>query len=432
MKSQVFDFIGIGLGPFNLGLACLSQPLSQLNAIFLEKKPQFGWHTGMLLPGSTLQTPFLSDLVTMADPTSPFSFLNYLKQNNRLYQFYILENFNPSRIEYNDYCNWAVKKLNNIIFEETVEEIDFLEDEKIYRIKSRNAQNDTDTIYYTKRLVLGSGTQPFIPDHCQDLAQQACHTAQYLEQKPRLQQASSITVIGSGQSAAEVFYDLLCDIERFPYHINWITRSSRFFPLDYSKLTLEMTSPDYVDYFYGLPIKKRADLLDQQKPLFKGINLSLLEQIYQKLYALNLSETPRVTMMTNAELVSGHYHHDQKLYDLSLHQKEQDRHIGIKTEALIFGTGYGYKEPEFLKPIKTRIAYLDNGQHDVSRHYTIDKNHNEIYVQNAELHSHGFAAPDLGMGCYRNSKILAHICGHKIYKTEDRIAFQNFDPAAVL
>ena len=34
----------------------------------------------MLLEDSTLQTPFMSDLVTLADPTSPYSFLNYLKE----------------------------------------------------------------------------------------------------------------------------------------------------------------------------------------------------------------------------------------------------------------------------------------------------------------------------------------------------------------
>ena len=37
----------------------------------------------------------MSDLVTLADPTSPYSFLNYLKEKGRLYSFYIRENFYP-------------------------------------------------------------------------------------------------------------------------------------------------------------------------------------------------------------------------------------------------------------------------------------------------------------------------------------------------
>ena len=54
------------------------------------------------------------------------------------------------------------------------------------------------------------------------------------------------------QSAAEVFYDLLQDIDTYGYQLNWMTRSARFYPLEYTKLTLEMTSPDYVDYFHEL------------------------------------------------------------------------------------------------------------------------------------------------------------------------------------
>jgi lysine N6-hydroxylase len=41
------DFIGIGLGPFNLGLACLTEPLPGLNGVFLESKADFDWHSGM-------------------------------------------------------------------------------------------------------------------------------------------------------------------------------------------------------------------------------------------------------------------------------------------------------------------------------------------------------------------------------------------------
>ena len=34
--TQPYDFIAIGIGPFNLGLACLTQTLSQVNGLFDE------------------------------------------------------------------------------------------------------------------------------------------------------------------------------------------------------------------------------------------------------------------------------------------------------------------------------------------------------------------------------------------------------------
>jgi lysine N6-hydroxylase len=91
MTNSTYDIIGIGIGPFNLGLAALCEPVEQIKALFLDQKSQFHWHPGLLLENTSLQVPFLADLVTMADPCSKFSFLNYLKAQSRLYNFYFLE-----------------------------------------------------------------------------------------------------------------------------------------------------------------------------------------------------------------------------------------------------------------------------------------------------------------------------------------------------
>lgn len=71
MSERVHDLMGIGIGPFNLGLACLAEPLD-LDAVFLDARDGFAWHHGLMLEESTIQVPFLADLVTLADPTSPY------------------------------------------------------------------------------------------------------------------------------------------------------------------------------------------------------------------------------------------------------------------------------------------------------------------------------------------------------------------------
>ena len=96
--DEVFDIVGIGIGPFNLGMAALAHPLVQSNelkAIFFDENQGFCWHPGVMFPNSTIQVPFMADLVSLADPTSPWSFLNYLKRQGRIYQFYIRESFYP-------------------------------------------------------------------------------------------------------------------------------------------------------------------------------------------------------------------------------------------------------------------------------------------------------------------------------------------------
>lgn len=66
---------GVGLGPFNRGLAALLAPTG-VDAVFFDDKPGFAWHPGLMLPGAEIQVPFLADLVTLADPTSRYTFLN--------------------------------------------------------------------------------------------------------------------------------------------------------------------------------------------------------------------------------------------------------------------------------------------------------------------------------------------------------------------
>lgn len=427
MKKPVYDFIGIGLGPFNLGLACLAEPVENLSTLFLEQKSHFAWHPGIMLDDSTLQTSFLSDLVTMADPTNRFSFLNYLMQKGRLYPFYISENYYPSRKEYNDYCNWAVGLLKNIRFMQEVRQIEYDEKYQVYLVSAHDCENETRKIYQAKHLVLGVGMQPYKPDCAHGFNKNIAHTSHYCFEKKKIQCCKSITIIGSGQSAAEVVDDLLNENEKFDYQLYWITRSPRFFPVDLSKITLEMTSPAYADYFYNLEGDQKAKLLGGQKALYKGINYELIEKIYRRLYEDKIKRRHSTRLMSNCELLSMHGSVDNtNIYDLHFRQQEQGRDFSLKSEAVIFGTGYEYCEPAFLKHIQDRIHYLDSGQYNVDRFYSIDGGRREIFVQNAELHSHGFVAPDLGMGSYRNACILNQICGRIVYPIEQKSIFQDF------
>ncbi|KKL66993.1 hypothetical protein LCGC14_2139420, partial [marine sediment metagenome] len=136
MDKPIYDVIGIGLGPFNLSLACLTAPLEGVSSLFLDKNAEFNWHPGMMLPEVSLQTPFMSDLVTLADPTSPYSFLNYIKQQGRLYSFYIRENFFLLRQEYNQYCQWATQQLPNLRFNSEVQHVEYSQDSDIYIVQT--------------------------------------------------------------------------------------------------------------------------------------------------------------------------------------------------------------------------------------------------------------------------------------------------------
>ncbi|MFF2138550.1 lysine N(6)-hydroxylase/L-ornithine N(5)-oxygenase family protein [Streptomyces sp. NPDC058193] len=419
-RTAPYDFVGIGLGPFNLGLACLTEPVEELNGVFLESKPDFEWHSGMFLEGAHLQTPFMSDLVTMADPTSPYSFLNYLKERGRLYSFYIRENFYPLRTEYNDYCRWAAAKLSSIRFNQTVQSVTYDEGDGLYTVRTAGSA------YRARHLVLGTGTPPHIPEACQGLGGDFLHNSRYLQEKAALQAKKSITLVGSGQSAAEIYHDLLSEIDVHGYRLNWVTRSPRFFPLEYTKLTLEMTSPDYVDYFHALPEDTRYGLESGQKGLFKGIDGELIDSIFDLLYQKNLPGPVPTRLLTNSALRSARYEESTGTYTLGLRQEEQGREYELDSEGLILATGYRYTPPAFLEPVTDRIRYDGRGRFDVARNYSIDTTGRGIFLQNAGVHTHSITSPDLGMGAYRNAYIIGELLGREYYPVEKSVAFQEF------
>ncbi|MFJ8998518.1 lysine N(6)-hydroxylase/L-ornithine N(5)-oxygenase family protein [Streptomyces sp. NPDC102359] len=420
--EPTYDFVGIGLGPFNLGLACLTEPIDELTGVFLESKPDFEWHAGMFLDGAHLQTPFMSDLVTLADPTSPYSFLNYLKEKGRLYSFYIRENFYPLRVEYDDYCRWAAGQLGSIRFGTTVTEVTWDESAEVYVVAT-----STGTTYRGRHLVLGTGTVPFVPEPCRGLEGGLFHNAQYMHRKAELREKKSVTIVGSGQSAAEIYYELLSEIDAHGYQLNWVTRSPRFFPLEYTKLTLEMTSPDYIDYFRALPEETRYRLEKQQKGLFKGINSELIDAIFDLLYQKNVESGGRgvpTRLLTNSSLTSARY--QDGTYTLGFHQDEQGKDFEIATEGLVLATGYHYERPAFLEPVRDRLRLDGHDRFDVARNYAIDVTGRGVFLQNAGVHTHSITSPDLGMGPYRNASIIRELLGTEYYPVEKTIAFQEF------
>ncbi|THV31400.1 lysine N(6)-hydroxylase/L-ornithine N(5)-oxygenase family protein [Glycomyces paridis] len=422
MSGAVRDFVGIGLGPFNLGLAALTEPVADLDGIFLERKANVDWHPGMLIEGTTMQVPFMADLVTLADPTSPFSFLNYLKDRGRIYPFYIRESFYQLRAEFQDYLRWAAGRLGNLHFEREVTAVEW--EDGAYAIRSEGPGGPR--VDRARRIVLGTGTPPWVPPACRDLASETvCHASSYLDNRERLKECASITVVGSGQSAAEIYRDLLGDIGT-GYELNWVTRSPRFFPLEYTKLTLEMTSPEYVDYFHALPGSKRDELGAAHKGLYKGINAELINDIFDVLYELRfLHGAVPTRLLTNCTVESA-VEKDGSIR-LGIRQHEQDRGFKLRTEGLVLATGYSYRVPPFLEPVRDRLRFDPTGRLDARRDYSVDAaGEGEVFVQNAELATHGFTAPDLGMAAHRNSWIIRSMTGREVYPIERRIGLQEF------
>lgn len=190
----------------------------------MEKQPQFNWHAGMQLPGAKMQISFLKDLATPRDPTSHFTFLNYLLEKGRLHHFINLGTFLPARAEYEDYLRWCAshfERKGDVLYGIEVKRVQAGQkngngEVTNFVVTSRD-QNGELVMRRARKVVIAVGGRPIIPPVLQRL-KHVHHSSQFAHNIGAIQEREAgrslkFAVVGSGQSAAELFNDLW---DRFP------------------------------------------------------------------------------------------------------------------------------------------------------------------------------------------------------------------------
>ncbi len=390
-----------------------------------------------MLDNATLQVPFLADLVSLADPTSRYSFFNYLHNQNRLYKFYFYENFFILRKEYNHYCQWVASQLQNICFATKVVNISISNEEscdkKVYHLKINNLETGTSEILKARHIALGIGTKPYIPSSLvipRNLP--VYHSANFVSYASEISNKNNICVVGSGQSAGEIVLELLNrnSAKENKQQIYWITRSNGFFPMEYSKLGLEHFSPDYMGYFYTLPENTRRELIGCQDMMYKGISKQTIADIFDSLYRLTIADNPQpLTMLANTSLDSVSKASNSEDLILDVHNCLSQTKFQLEVDALILATGYRTADLSIMSPLDGLLEKDSRQNYALNADFSLKINEadiGKIFMQNNSLYSHGVGSPDLGLGAYRNSVIINTICNRTVYKTAKKNVFQNF------
>ncbi|MEU3717577.1 lysine N(6)-hydroxylase/L-ornithine N(5)-oxygenase family protein [Streptomyces californicus] len=437
-RTPPLDLLGVGVGPFNLSLAALADGVPGLRTAFHEQRPAFRWHPGLLIEGATLQVPFLADLVSLVEPTSPWSYLNYVKIRRRLFPFYFAERFHIHRSEFDDYLRWASTELPSTRFGHRVDTVAWDAEHGVFAVESTRLGPDGEALATgrtdTRNLALGVGTSPHVPPALRGLADDPAalvlHSADYLPQRDRLLAARHITVVGSGQSGAEVLLDLLRSRPEGAEGLTWLARTPAFAPMEYSKIGLEQFTPDYTRYFHGLPQATRDRLLPRQWQLYKGVSGDTLGDIHDELYRRSLGGSwPDVTLTPGIE-VTGAATTAEGRVELRVEHGQQETSGRLTTDAVVLATGYRER------PVDTLLAALDpyivrdeagRPQVDAAQRLVLAPEiTGSVFVQNAERHTHGVGAPDLGLAAWRSAVIVNALTGKEFYPLPERTAFTTF------
>ncbi len=444
VRSYERDLVAIGCGPFNLGLAALARPIADLDFEAFEAQPELRWHPGMMFDDAMLQLSFLADLVTLIDPTSPLSFLAYLRDRDRMYPFFIREQFHPTRREYEDYLRWVASQLTSIRWSHRVTSLAWDAARQRFALSIAPGADGSDGAPFTvhaRHVVMGIGTEGALPAALRELPRErVLHSAEYLLRKDEVTGAGHVTVLGSGQSGAEVALDLFRHNVQGGPPVSWLTRTRSFAPLDYSKLVLEMTTPEYIRYFHALPMAVRDRLVAEQWQHYKGISMETLEALHDLLYHRELAQGLAPLELRNGIAIegarvvaaeAGEPGGGGEVVELTCRHRDTQEVFLHRTSIVVAATGYRERTPQFLAALEPLLGRDERGRLRIRLDYSVELDaqvSGELFVANAELHSHGVATPDLGVCAFRNATILNKVLGREVYRLPRRTAFTTFPP----
>ncbi|WP_417220973.1 lysine N(6)-hydroxylase/L-ornithine N(5)-oxygenase family protein [Achromobacter spanius] len=413
---QVHDLIGIGFGPSNIALAIALEERyggdSGLLPLFLEKQPCFAWHPHMMLDGTHMQISFLKDLVTLRNPASPFTFLNYLHSQGRLQQFINLKTFFPSRHEFNDYLAWAAGHFSDRcaygedVFDVAPETVG--DTVPLLRVRSRDAQGRVRE-RLARNLVVSVGGKAHIPEPFLAWRDEPriFHTSSYLSAIGKIAHPRRIAVLGAGQSAAEIFMNLRKPPAR--PQVGLLMRGRALRPTHDSPYMNEIFNAEHTDYIYSRPPAERAGLLSEAwHTNYSAPDVELIERIYNVFYQQQVTRQARHQLRRRCqvdavEVVDGV---DGDGQSVALTLFDRDTHLSevVRYDAVILATGYVRDHhKQLLAPL---APYLED--HAIDRHYRLRADARlkpAIYVQGGSETTHGISDSLLSILAIRSQEI---------------------------
>lgn len=399
------DLAGVGIGPANLSLAALLDGIDDLRVHFFDRRPSFDWHPGMMLPNVELQSPFLRDLVTSVQPTSPWSFVSYLVEHRRLFAFLNAQYEAVPRQEMANYFAWVASQLSTLSFGSEVREITF--DGTLFQLELGNG------VVQSRNIVIGTGRQPVTPPWAGNLLGERCfHSA---ESRWRLDDLADrrVVVVGGGQSGGEVV-DYLLSLKTPPSNLKWLSRRHNFEPINDTPFSNQIYSPEYIEAYRRLTDEKKAVALQNSVLAADGLSLSTIGSIYRKLYRIRyIDRLPaEMTMLPGRNVVQADQHRGE--FRLVVHNGFDDSTENFFADAIVLATGYRFALPDAVAPLSERIAHDRQGNAILSQNYALQwdgPNHAQIFAQNAGRFSHGIADSQLSLIAWRSATIANALLG---------------------
>jgi L-ornithine N5-monooxygenase len=301
------DCIGIGFGPANIAVAVALEEMGfRGEVLFLERATAPDWQSEMLLEGSDIQHNPLRDFATPRNPKTDYGFLNYLKSQDRLWDYFNLGAEFPPRAEYARYVRWVARHFDHqAAYGERVEHLEpMLRADGVPLVR---VTTSTGRVVRARAVLFAPGRSPHVPSAFAPLlGDNVVHFTSYLTATSRWAQQGRlgrVAVVGASQSAVEIVLDL---VGRFPQvRVDNIFRGVGYQLKDTSPFTEHIYFPEFVDQFHAADLSTQQQLTRELwRSNYGSADSDVIHQLYLKQYCQRVSGQQRIVLHAHRDLTS--------------------------------------------------------------------------------------------------------------------------------
>jgi diaminobutyrate-2-oxoglutarate transaminase len=377
--GHCYDVLGIGFGPANVALAAAAAEADAkppLDIRFLEAQREPLWQGGMLLDNSNIQNHPCRDLVTLRNPRSRYSFLNYLFEQGRLIEHLNLPVQFPLRKEYARYVTWVSHHFDHQVdFGERADRIGVVQHAgaPAYEVETASGRR-----YRALSLVVAPGRAPYVPEPFDAVADdRIVHLTDYLYRLDRVAESPrTVAVIGGSQSAVEITLDLA---RRYPEaRIELFTRSFGLRLKDTSPFSEEGYFPDFTDYYFDVDHRAKQALDAYLRPTnYSSIDEDVLHQLYLLVYEQRLDDRQRVFVHRNRQATAVRASGPRLAIGMTeVHTGDVEE---VEVDLIVLATGFRdlgpgphqERYPALLSGIADRLCFDDHGYLAIDKAYQL-------------------------------------------------------------
>ena len=413
--GEVLDVVGIGFGPANLAVAVVLEELAEsgtrLRAAFVESKPAFSWHPGMMLPGANMQIAFPKDLATMRNPRSAYTFFNYLHNKGRMVDFINQQTFFPSRHEFGDYLAWAANSVDaDVRYGTRAACISFDGDHVVVSCDSADGPFEL----RARNVLFAPGLVGRMPDGIAT-GDRIFHNHDILDRLGGVPSMpnGAFAVLGAGQSAAEVVEYLHSTYPDSRVHL--LHTKFGLSPSDDSPFANRVFDPDTVDLWSSAPADVRERLMDYHRSTnYSAVDMDLLEELYRREYHETVTGTRRLIIHRTTEVVGVDGDHDG--VTLGIRNLMTGGEDTIRVDALVCATGFSPGDIRDLLGDAASAGVFEAGRPVVGRDYrlaTTDTVRAGVYLNGGVENTHGLSSTLLSNIAVRAGEIIDSVVARR-------------------